>query len=230
MCKIGNNTKVLEACNLEKEIYALWCYKAMSYLSQNWYLVADGDNEDATVLERNYVLSMVFHMGMHSIIEDELGMGVFLSGENTKHVDDCIDDIRKTYKKIYKKEIELPLEVIPDLVIHTSHDKRSTNSNGQHVIIEAKTTKKLSKSAFFKDLFKLNTYLCRFDFDNAIYVIVNTDKNRIENLIKLYFESDCFFYKDKLESLLFFIQEGKDTSPQTYKLSAKIIQIINNRK
>ena len=221
-----DNIEVFKSCDLEEGSYASMCFEAMRFLAKYWYFVADSENNDAPVLERNYVLSLVFQLGRMTNQNSEFGTNVFPSGENNKHIDDYFKEISETYKDLYEKELRHPFEVIPDLVIHTSHDKRSIESNGQHVIIEAKTTKALSKVAFFKDLFKLNVYLCSLKFDNAIYLIVYTEKKRIEDLIKLYFKNKLFHSKTKLENLLFFIQDDIETSPYVCKLTEELIQIV----
>lgn len=218
--------EVLQLCDLEEGTYASMCFDAMCSLAKQWYLVTDSENNNAPVLERNYVLSLVFQLGKMANRESDFGTNVFPSGENNKHIDDNQKEINETYKDLYEKEIRYPFEIIPDLVIHTSHDKMATESNGQRVILEAKTTKVLSKVAFFKDFFKLNVYLCSLKFNSAIYLIVNTEKKRIEELIKLYLRNKLFRSKDKLENLLLFIQDDKDTPPYVCKLTEELIQIV----
>lgn len=228
MGKIGKINKVLEFCDLEDETYASMCFEAMCSLSRQLYLVTVNEHDDAPVLERNYVLSMVFQLGKNTGKDSNFGINVFPSGENNKQIDLNLQEIGETYKDLYEKDLRHPLEFIPDLVIHTSHDKRAKDSNGQCVILEAKTTNTLSKVAFFKDFFKLNVYLCSLNYENAIYLIVNTEKDKIENLIKLYLKNGLFMSKDKIEKLLFFIQDNKDTTPYVCKLSEAFVQMIKD--
>ena len=63
MGKIAENDEILELCKLEEGTYSSLCYNAMCSLSKQWYLVTDSENGDASVLERNYVLSIVFQLG-----------------------------------------------------------------------------------------------------------------------------------------------------------------------
>ena len=218
--------EILKPCDLEEGSYVSMCFDAMRSLAGRWYLVADSENEKATVLERNYVLSLVFQLGRMTNHNSEFGTIFFPSGENNKYIDNNLKEISETYKDLYEKELRHSYEVIPDLVIHSSHDKRAKDSNGQRVILEAKTTQALSKVAFFKDFFKLNVYLCSLNYDNAIYLIINTEKERIEELIKLYLRNNLFKVKEKLENLRFFIQENKDAPPCVYRLSDEFIYII----
>ena len=228
---------VLEQCELENGSYTSICFDAMKNLSENWYLVAADDNDDdKPVLERNYVLSLVFQMGKNTNYEEQkvkyadlnsgFGTNVFPSGENIKDLDYKHEETKDTYQKLYKREYPSSQVVIPDLVIHTSHDPRAAKSDGQHVAVEVKTTKKLDRTPFFKDFFKLNRYICDLRFKNAIYLIVNTPKKRIEDLIKQYFKKKLFFKKNKLGKLLFFIQEGQNSSPIVWKLTTDYINSI----
>lgn len=221
-----DNIEVLQQCNLQECTYVSICFDAMCALAKQWHLVADSENDDAPVLERNYVLSLVFQLGKMTADNADFGTNVFPSGENNKHICAYLNDIRDTYKELYEKELRPPFEVMPDLVIHTSHNAKANNSSGQYVAIEAKTTKNLGRTAFWRDFFKLNVYLCSLSFKKAIYLIVNTKRERIEYLIEKYFDEEYFISKENLNDLLFFVHEAKDTPPRVYKLSESYINIV----
>ena len=223
MVKIAENDEILELCELEKGTYAFLCYSAMCSLAKQWYLVTDSENGEAPVLERNYVLSLVFQLGKMSTNNPDFGTNVFPSGENNKHLQADLNEIRDTYKELYEKELRSPFEIIPDLVIHTSHNAKARNSKGQYVAIEAKTTKDLGRTAFMRDLFKLNMYLSSLYYKIVIYLIVNTKLKKIMHLVKKYFEEKYYISRENLNSILFFIQEDKDSSPNVYKLSDSYI-------
>ena len=202
--------KILEPCALDKDSYAAICFEAMMKLSENSYLVTDSESgDDKPILERNYVLSMVFQMGKNTKEDSNFGTNVFPSGENNKNIKIYLDEIKSTYKDLYEKELLTSFEVIPDLVIHTSHNPQSGYSNSQFVAIEAKTTKNLGKIAFMRDLFKLNVYLCDLNYNNAIYLIVNTPNDKIENLIRHYFNNSYFCKKYELGKLFFLFRKIK---------------------
>jgi hypothetical protein len=202
----------------------------MVKLSENSYLVTDSESgDDKPILERNYVLSMVFQMGKSTKEDSNFGTNVFPSGENNKYIGANLDEIMNTYNELYEKNLKPPFEVIPDLVIHTSHNPNSGNSDSQFIAIEAKTTKSLGKVAFMRDLFKLNVYLCDLNYKNAVYLIINTSKERIENLIKYYFDNSYFYKKYELERLLFYIQEDLNSSPAVYKLTEGYINTIEDK-
>lgn len=222
--------EILEPCTLGKDSYAAICFDAMLKLKENSYLISDSESVDENpILERNYVLSMVFQMGKNTKEDSNFGTNVFPSGENNKFINNYIDEIKSTYKDLYDRELLTSFEVIPDLVIHTSHNQKSSCCNSQFVVIEAKTTKNLGKVAFMRDLFKLNVYLCDLNYNNAIYLIVNTLKNKIENLIRYYFNNDYFYKKYELGKLLFFIQEDQNSSPSVYKLTEDYINTIKEK-
>lgn len=226
MGKIGDNNEVLELYELEKGTYASLCYDAMCSLAMQWYLVTDSENDDAPVLERNYILSLVFQLGKMSANYSDFGTIVFPSGENNKHLDADRNEIGDTYKELYEKKNKPPFVIIPDLVIHTSHNAKAKNSNGQYVAIEAKTTKDLGRTAFMRDLFKLNICLSSLSYKKVIYLIVNTKRERIEHLIKKYFDEKYYISKEDLNNLLFFVQEDKDNLPIVYKLSESFINMV----
>lgn len=229
MGRIGDNHEVLELCELEKGTYASLCYDAMCFLAKQWYLVTDSENDDAPVLERNYVLSLVFQLGKMSAHIPDFGTNVFPSGENNKHLDADWNEIGNTYKELYEKEIKPPFVIIPNLVIHTSHNAKARNSNGQYVAIEAKTTKDIGRTAFMRDLFKLNMCLSSLSYKKVIYLIVNTKRERIEYLIKKYFDEKYYISKENLNNLLFFVQENKDNPPCVYKLSESYINLVKEK-
>ena len=218
--------KILEPCTLDKSSYTAICFDVMAKLSDKSYLVTDSESgDDKPILERNYVISMVFQMGRNTS-DSNFGTNVFPSGENIKELNYTLEETKDTYKDLYKREPSDLQIVIPDLVIHTSHDPKAAQSNGQYVAVEVKTTKKLERTPFFKDFFKLNRYICDLRFKNAIYLIVNTPMNRIENLIKHYFDNHYFCKKNELGKLLFFIQENQKSTPATYKLTEDYIKTI----
>ena len=92
----------------------------------------------------------------------------------------------------------------PDFVVHESHEK-DYEIDGQKIIIEAKTTNHLIEMDFWWDLLKLNVYIDELKFENAIYIIVNANKNDVDNYVKSYY--DKIKYKSgKINKLWFFMQ------------------------
>ena len=214
--------QILDTYNLDHNPFVSKCFDTMKKLAGHRNILSDIENPNAPVLERNYIISLVFQMGKDAGATD-FGINVFPSGETNKFISDNLNEIKSTYKDLYDKELKPPFEVIPDMVIHSSHCSSASNGDEQYVVIEAKTTKELGKVAFMKDFFKLNVYLCRLNYQNAIYLIVNTSKERIDKLICHYFDNCYFVAKKRLDKILFFIQENKDDTPHAYKLKEDYI-------
>ncbi len=218
--------EILEKCNPKKESYVSLCFDAITQLSENRYLITNTESDNEVILERNYILAMVFLMGKKTKDDESFGTNVFPSGENNKYICDNLNDIKETYNNLHSKELKGKFKVIPDLVIHTSHNPKSQYSKSQYVALEAKTTKQLGKVAFYRDLFKLNVYLCDLSYKDVVYLIVNTEKKKIEDLISQYFSNNYFYNKDKLNNIWFFIQENGESSPYAYKLCENYIKSL----
>lgn len=227
MEKHFSNKDLLVLCNdiLQNENkYVSFCFNTMKDLFNNWKLVSNSEDESAIILERNYILSLVFLMGKNAK-DTSFGINVFPSGENNKNINIILNEMQKTYKDVYSKELKRPYVVIPDLVIHNSHDIHAIRSTEQYVAVEAKTTKRLGTNSFYKDFFKLNVYLSSLSFKAVVYLIINTKKKAIEKMIEKYF-SEYYFKSEKLEQIYFFIQENKDDCPKAYKIGEKYIMDI----
>lgn len=82
------------------------------------------------------------------------------------------------------------LYLIPDFIIHKDEsDKSPTN---QRLIVEAKTELNLSYKKFIWDFFKLNLYLNKFHFQNAIFLSINTPQKAIYNHISNYLKDRLY--------------------------------------
>ena len=109
------------------------------------------------------------------------------------------------------------IETIPDLVIHNSHNPKSGDSGeGQFLVLEAKTTKRLGEHYFMRDFFKLNLYLSRLQFKNAVSLVINKPAKIIDGYIETYKKKNLYWYNEVKSKLRLFIQE-KDI-PEMYKL------------
>ena len=152
--KIRNSSNALQSENT----YVALCFKMMEQLHRNWFLVANPNDSNATVLERNYIISLIFLMGKDSH-DSSFGINVFPSGDINKEIRSH-EAAKTTYERLYLKEIQgEKIHFIPDLVIHTSHNPNAINAGSQYVALEAKTTNNLSAKSFKKDFFKLNANL-----------------------------------------------------------------------
>ena len=91
------------------------------------------------------------------------------------------------------------------------------------MIIEAKTKKNLTNKEFGRDFFKLNLYIDRLKFQEAIYLIVNRTPQQINACIKNYIENGYYTSEQNLDKLWFFIQDGHNEDPVIYKCEQSII-------
>ena len=67
-----------------------------------------------------------------------------------------------------------------------------------------------------RDLFKLNLYLSRLHFKNAISLVVNKPAKIIDDYIGTYNQKDYYWFRDAKSKLRLFIQEND--VPEMYKL------------
>lgn len=198
-------------------------YDVMSQIGEQYGPIIIKEGKDPfkkEICERNYVIYISFILGcLHG--KEILGKE-YVNGEITKHFEDYSDKAKEAYEKFLKyrimrkkgatqnnneKEEESQLKRInvrPDFVIHDSH-KEDYDTTGQKLVVEAKSTFYLDELDFCWDLMKLNFYLDKLNFQNCIYMIVNTSKADIKKMINLYTEEFNYFSND-LSKLWFFVQ------------------------
>ena len=120
------------------------------------------------IYERNYVLCMVYQLGLFNNSSDTTFIsGAFVNGEVTKKLNIKEGQIGKVFNKSLslrpkpkgKKEKKnnrirkaVYANVMPDFLIHTSHNSSFTRDN-QLLIVEVKTTNDLNKDEFFLGFF-----------------------------------------------------------------------------
>ncbi len=227
----GNNNdneyyKHLELTKIQLEGYPKLCYEAMVCIANNMQIVKNVESPQSSILERNYIISLVFEMGK-LIAKDEIHNNddlifntekQFIGGETNKYIDVTDNDLQRTCNDLDINIANNKIEVIPDLVVHNSHNPSSgVSGDGQYLIIEAKTTRKLGSYAFMKDFFKLNAYLAGLHFDKAIYLLLNSDARKIDDYLGKYLGENFYLYEYK-DKILFFVQEEAQPLPCIYKL------------
>jgi len=216
------NLKYIEKVDsIENESeYVKKCFTAMRMIAANPNKVRNTEDDDSTTLERNYILSMVYNMGKSDFLREDTffkfdSTSFFIGGETIKLI--SIND-----KKMERTGMDLnfngnKIEAIPDLVIHNSHNPKSGDSDeGQFLVLEAKTTRRLGEHYFMRDFFKLNLYLSRLHFQNAVSLVINKPAKIIDDYIGTYKKKDYYWCDDVKSKLRLFIQE-KNT-PEMYKL------------
>ena len=209
---MGKNLKYLEKIDsiANESEYVKKCFTAMRMLAANPNLVRNTDDNNFPTLERNYILSMVYNMGKSDYLREDS----FFQFDAISPNDLKMEQTRKALKISLKDN---KIEAIPDLVIHNSHNPKSGDSDeGQFLVLEAKTTRRLGEHYFMRDFFKLNLYLSRLHFQNAVSLVINKPAKNIDEYIGTYKKKDYYWCDKAKEKLRLFIQE-KDT-PELYKL------------
>lgn len=212
-------------------VFAQKCFDAMKQLKYTPEVIEDTDVTTPSIQERNYILSLVYKIGVGDArdchVEEQKDDGIFhlntsgffVNGETTKYISLDNPVVKKTCEDLEFAITEKGIQVIPDLVIHNSHNPKSAeNKKNQVLVIEAKTTRTLGRFAFMKDFFKLNAYMAELQFQKAVYLIVNTNESKVDDMIEEYINSKYFLFEHRHESLFFFIQESIDSEPKVYKL------------
>ena len=209
--------------------YTKKCFEGMRYITQNGRMVKDIQDSLSPILERNYMLSLVYEMGKHegtNEVEEPVlaSSGLFVGGETNKFINTKDNEnILNTANDLNITVENSRFEAIPDLIVHNSHNPScGETGEGQHLALEAKTTKRLGKVVFMKDFFKLNVYLSALNYEVAIYLIVNTRTEKVDELIGNYIENG--YYCCKKGKLFFFIQDDIMSEPMIYIFNKNKIQ------
>lgn len=221
MLKLKEYTKTFPS-----NTYLYYCFEAMKELhnSLDWicFHKEDMDDDDVQVYERNFIISLTTKLS-----EKGLKLPGMINGEVAKSLDAMAPrEIKEKYKELKRihKHSYNPKScyVFPDFLIHESNspDKETWTFENQHIIIEAKTNNIVENYAFYLDFFKLNTYLSYLNFENAIYLIVQTPISKINKYL-IEYENDVGFLSQRIDNLYFFIQDKIDNEPKIYKISNK---------
>ena len=218
------NLKYIEKVDsIENESeYVKKCFTAMRMIAANPNKVRNTEDDDSTTLERNYILSMVYNMGKSDFLREDTffkfdSTSFFIGGETIKLISINDKKMERTGMALNFSFNGNKIEAIPDLVIHNSHNPKSGDSDeGQFLVLEAKTTRRLGEHYFMRDFFKLNLYLSRLHFQNAVSLVINKPAKIIDDYIGTYKKEDYYWCDDVKSKLRLFIQE-KDT-PEMYKL------------
>lgn len=205
--------------SLENEWLKL-CFNAMKYAMKYSF----GKNANTkNYYERNFIISMAYELGMKRasnsneacMVGGEVGKSIY---DEVFHQSDN-DKVRNTMKGLGMKETY----VFPDFIVHKSNDIESVSEENQIMIIEAKTKKNLTKKEFGRDFLKLNLYIDRLKFQEAVYLIVNQTPQQIDACIKNYIGKGYYMSEQNLDKLWFFIQDGHNEDPVIYKCEQSMI-------
>ena len=184
--------------DVHKNKYLILCYDIMRIIQKDHKAVVSKPEKDnlKVIYERNYIITFSYLMGRKAgyskLLSDKL-----VNGEITKEF------ILYSQNHDYETREKIKpgrKHYCPDFVIHTSHEKSNKKYKGQYLIMEAKTTSELEKEDFYWDLFKLNLYVDKLDYDTAVYLIVNTPISKISEMVDEYNDNN-YWYTSKIENV-----------------------------
>lgn len=127
--------------------------------------------------------------------------------------------IEATYKKLNNKndnKTQQTITTIPDFFIHKQQDNREEEF--QKLAVEAKTTSQLDEDDFFLDLFKLNVYVEKYNFQNGVYLIANNDSNTVRQLAVAYLQQKLYLAPHNRDRIYLFIKPSFNSDIETVKL------------
>lgn len=196
--------------------YVTACFRIMSKLQLNEFLQFGKNTTE--LYERNYIIVFSYHLGQKysTLLKDDA-----VNGELCKKIKLTSKITRTTFERLKYSNYDELVSFIPDFVIHTNDSNRKLIPDNQKLILEAKTTSNLTSKGFYWDFFKLNMYLNKLKYRNAIYLILNTSKAKIDRLLASYFSNGYYYDKGKVNQLFFFIQESINSTPMIYKFQKK---------
>lgn len=197
----------------ELDEYVNACYNVVKGLLPHDFLQYGPVKSD--LYERNYIIVMSYHLGRYY---STLLKGDVVNGELCKSIKIRSDKMSKTFEILKYSNYDALASFIPDFVIHTNEPNRKLTQETQKLIMEAKTTPHLTKKGFNWDFFKLNVYLNKLKYRNAVYLILNTPKVKIDQLLTSYFSEDYYYDKKQIHRFTFILQESINEVPQVYKL------------
>ena len=192
--------------------FAASCFQAMISIQGKLERM---QNDEGNIDEQNYV------MGLSGCMGKAIEPNVFLSGgELKKQISSSNKAVQDLIARLNREsDYNLPNVIVkPDYVIHYSVKRENLSSETQKLVIEAKTTNKLAQDPFSWDLYKLMAYVNELSFQTAVFLILNTDKSRVETLLAGYKEQGLPVINVPRGHLLFFIQDTIKSIPKAYYL------------
>ena len=188
------------------------------------------DGSSFQIYERNYIINLASRLSSKrktkEYINGEVAKMLHLTQDAQKW---NIPDKRYLQKYVeIKKEIdkkyvgEEQIHVFPDFLIHDSNSfiPEKMNRETQHLIMEAKTTKitNTKKKYFWLDFLKLNFYIEKLKFDNAVYFILGTPLSFINTYVQTYMDKMVLTCGDEINRLFFIVQETLKSTPKLYQI------------
>lgn len=225
MLRLSDEIKIKDINNR----YVKLCRNVMWLIKRNHETVLCNpisNSELDIIYERNYMLTFAYLMGQKSgEIKStyEFLSQKLVNGEVNKYI--FLNPNDEAYES--RNNLKPGREYFcPDFLIHSSHDNSGEDYEGQYMIMEAKTTSKLKQEDFDWDLFKLNLYVEKLNFDTAIFLIINTPHTEIATMVSNYNHwhskkldpTEQNVHNNVVPHIFFLIQENVKGQPKIYEL------------
>lgn len=125
--------------------------------------------------------------------------------------------IKATYNKLCNENNKIikSITTIPDFFIH-KHQNEKNNIN-QKLIVEVKTKPNIDENDFFLDLFKLNIYVEKYNFQNGVFLILNNEITRVQTLAKNYLKRRLYLAPINRDRIYFYIKSSFQADIKTIK-------------
>ncbi len=127
--------------------------------------------------------------------------------------------VSSTYKKLNNRDSKKAFETIitiPDFFIHKHQD--NFDEIHQKLVVEAKTTAQLDIDDFFLDLFKLNVYVEKYNFQNGVFLVTNNNVTRVMQLAKEYLKQKLYLAPSRKDRIYLFIKPTFNSDIEIVKL------------
>lgn len=188
------------------------------------------DGSDFQIYERNYIINIASRFSNSNteklLISGEVAKKLHLTQDAQQRNDEDkrylfkYIDIRKRMNNKYV--VRDQIHVFPDFLIHDNlnFDIGKMSRKTQHLILEAKTAPiTTAKELYFSlDFLKLNFYIEKLQFDNAVYFMLGTKMKDINVFIQNYMDNEQLSCGDEINRLFFIIQETLKSDPKLYQI------------
>ena len=129
--------------------------------------------------------------------------------------------IRNTYERLHNKESKSDsnseimfkyFTTIPDFLIHKNQN--NFDEEFQKLIIEAKTNPSPSKIEVFKDIFHINIYSEKYNYQNSVILLINYSKNSWLADLRRYLANRYYLASTEKQKKIFVIfKENYEAEP-----------------
>jgi len=131
------------------------------------------------------------------------------------------EKIKDTYEKLNNKEYKSGSKseimfkyftTIPDFLIHKNQN--NFDEEFQKLIVEAKTNPSSSKIEIFKDIFHINIYAEKYNYQNCVILLINYPKSNWLNDLRSYLANRYYLASSQKQKRIFVVfKENYESEP-----------------